>query len=49
MDDISLKENNYEIGLYELNTLDTILLDTDLGNYLYLPVHELPYLKWKDL
>ena len=33
MDDISLKENNYEIGLYELNTLDTILLDTDLGNY----------------
>ena len=44
-----LKENDYIIGLYELNTLDTILLFTDMGNYLYVPVHELPDLKWKDL
>ena len=49
MEDINLKENDYVIGLYELNTLDTILLFTDLGNYLYVPVHELPDLKWKDL
>ena len=49
IEDISLKENDYVIGLYELNTLDCILLFTDLGNYLYVPVHELPDLKWKDL
>ncbi|MBQ9024270.1 MAG: DNA topoisomerase IV subunit A [Bacilli bacterium] len=49
MEDINLKENDYVIGLYELNTLDTILLFTDLGNYLYVPVHTLPDLKWKDL
>ena len=49
MEDINLKENDYVIGLYELNTLDTVLLFTDLGNYLYVPVHELPDLKWKDL
>ena len=49
MEDINLKENDYVIGLYELNTLDTLLLFTDLGNYLYVPVHELPDLKWKDL
>ena len=48
-EDIILKENDYVIGLYELNTLDTILLFTDLGNYLFIPVHELPDLKWKDL
>ncbi|MBP3635284.1 MAG: DNA topoisomerase IV subunit A [Bacilli bacterium] len=49
IEDINLKENDYVIGLYEMNTLDTVLLFTDLGNYLYVPVHELPDLKWKDL
>lgn len=48
-EETNLKENDYIIGLYELNTLDTILLFTDLGNYLYVPVYELPDLKWKDL
>lgn len=45
----TLKEMDYIIGLYELNTLDTVLLFTNLGNYLYLPVYELPDLKWKDM
>ncbi len=44
-----LKENDYVIGLYESNTLDTLLLFTNLGNYLYLPVHEIPDIKWKML
>jgi len=44
-----LKEGDYVIGLYKINTLNTILLFTDLGNYLYLPVHEIPELKWKEL
>lgn len=48
-EETNLKENDYVIGLYELNTLDCILLFTDLGNYLYVPVHELPDLKWKEL
>jgi len=44
-----VKENDYVIGLYQMNTLNTILLFTSLGNYLYLPVHEIPDLKWKEL
>lgn len=44
-----LKENDYVIGLYQLNTLNTVLLFTDLGNYLYVPVYEIPDLKWKEL
>ncbi len=44
-----LKEGDYLLGLYELNTLDTVLLFTDLGNYLFVPVYELPDLKWKDM
>ena len=44
-----VKDGDYLIGLYELNTMDTLLLFTNLGNYLYIPVHELPELKWKEL
>ena len=48
-EDTLLKDNDYVLGLYELNTLDTVLLFTNLGNYLYVPVHEIPDAKWKDL
>ncbi|MBO6195669.1 MAG: DNA topoisomerase IV subunit A [Bacilli bacterium] len=48
-EDITLKENDYLIGLYEMNTLDTLLVFTNQGNYLYIPVYELPDMKWKDM
>jgi len=48
-DKTGLKEMDYIIGMYELNTMDTILMFTDNGNYLYVPVHEIPDMKWKDL
>ena len=48
-EDITLKENDYIIGLYEMNTLDTLLVFTNIGNYLYVPVYELPDMKWKDM
>ena len=48
-EDIQLKEGDYIIGLYELNTMDTLLLFTSNGNYLFLPIHILPDLKWKDM
>ena len=47
--DLTLKENDYIVGLYNMNTLDTLLVFTNLGNYLYIPVYEIPDLKWKDL
>ena len=44
-----LKEGDYVIGKYKMSTLDTLIMFTDLGNYLYIPVYELPDLKWKDM
>ena len=44
-----VKDGDYVIGLYKINTLNTLLLFTDLGNYLYLPVYEIPDCKWKEL
>ena len=48
-EDIVLKENDYIMGLYEMNTTDTILIFTSGGNYLHIPVHIIPDLKWKDM
>lgn len=48
-DEAQLKDNDYVLGLYELNTLDTVLLFTNLGNYLYVPVYVIPDIKWKDI
>ena len=48
-EDTTLKENDYIIGLYNINTSDVILLFTNMGNYLYLPVYDIPEAKWKDL
>ena len=44
-----VKDLDYPIGIYEMNTLNTVLLFTNFGNYLYVPVHEIPELKWKEL
>jgi len=48
-EETGLKDKDYIIGMYEANTMDTLLAFTDLGNFLYIPVYELPDLKWKDL
>ena len=45
----TLKDNDYVLGLYEANTLDTILIFTSLGNFLFIPVYTIPEMKWKDL
>ena len=48
-DKTGLKEQDFILGMYEVNTMDTILMFTDIGNYLYVPVYEIPDMKWKDL
>ena len=48
-DETGLKDGDYVIGLYNMTTIDTVLVFTNMGNYLYLPVYELPDAKWKDM
>ena len=45
----TLKPGDFVTGLYEVTTLDTLLVFTNLGNYLYIPVHKIPDAKWKEL
>lgn len=48
-EETGLKDGDYVIGLYNINTANTVLVFTDMGNYLFLPVYEIPDVKWKDM
>lgn len=48
-EDTALKEGDHAIGLYNITTTDVLLLFTNKGNYLYLPIYDIPEAKWKDL
>lgn len=44
-----LKENDYLLGEFKMKTTDTLLVFTSFGNYLYIPVHTINDLKWREL
>ncbi len=44
-----LKPGDFITGLYSTTSLDTLLMFTNLGHYLYVPVHEIVETKWKEL
>lgn len=48
-DENKLKEEDFVIAKYEVTTLDTILLFTNLGNYVYLPVQNIPECRLRDM
>lgn len=48
-DETGLKDSDFVISKYKMNTMDTLLLFTDKGNYLHIPIHDIPDLKWKEL
>src|SRR5699024_10964096 len=48
-EDFAMREDDYLIKLMEINTTDHILLFTNKCRYIYLPVHELPDISWKDI
>lgn len=48
-EETTLKPGDFVTGMYECTTLDTIMIFTNLGNYLFIPVYKIPDLKWKEL
>ncbi|WP_201003438.1 DNA gyrase subunit A [Paenibacillus glycanilyticus] len=43
-----VKEGDAISSVYEVNTIDNLLLFTRKGQYYMLPVHQIPEFKWKD-
>lgn len=44
-----LKEDDFVVGEFNITTVDTLLMFTNLGNYIYLPVHKIPECRHRDL
>ena len=44
-----LREGDEVLLVQKVSTLDHLILFTSKGNYLHLPVHEIPEAKWKDV
>ena len=44
-----LKPGDFIRGLYSTTTLDTLLMFTNQGHYLYVPIHEISETKWKEM
>ena len=44
-----LKPGDYITNLFETTTLDNLVLFTNLGNYLFIPVYKVFEAKWKEL
>lgn len=47
--DTALKPGDYVINYFKTNTINKLCVFTSMGNYLYIPIHEIPVCKWKDL
>ncbi|MCU7204281.1 DNA topoisomerase IV subunit A [Turicibacter sp. TA25] len=45
----AMKEGDALVAKLQLDTLQTILMFTNRGSFIYLPVFKLPEFKWKDL
>ena len=48
-EETGLKPGDVVLNLYNASTLDKLLIITDLGNYLFIPVHDIPEAKWKEM
>ena len=44
-----VKPGDYVVSYFKTNTINKLCIITSKGNYLYIPIHEIPVCKWKDL
>lgn len=44
-----IKDGDYLVKMAKTTTLQTLLLFTNKGNYLFVPIHQLEEFKWKDV
>lgn len=49
VDDITIKESDYLVAMTEVNTTDNLLIFTNKGKFICVPVHELPDIRWRDM
>ncbi len=48
-DETALKPGDYALNIFETSTVNKMAILTKKGNYIYVPVNDIPWCKWKDL
>lgn len=48
-EDLTMKPTDYLLRLMEIDTTDNLLIFTNLGKYICIPVYELQDIRWKDM
>ena len=48
-DETALKPGDYALNIFETSTINKMIIVTKKGNYIYVPVNDIPWCKWKDL
>ena len=48
-DETALKPGDYALNILETSTVNKMAILTKKGNYIYVPVNDIPWCKWKDL
>ena len=48
-EETTVKPGNYAVNIFDTTTVNKLLIFTKLGNYIYIPINDIPFCKWKDL
>lgn len=48
-EDLTMKPKDYLLRLLEMDTTDQLLIFTNLGKYICVPVYELPEIRWREM
>ena len=48
-EETAFKPGDYALNIFETSTVNKIIIVTKKGNYIYVPVNDIPWCKWKDL
>ena len=48
-EETTVKPGDYAVNIFDTTTVNKLLIFTKLGNYIYIPINDIPFCKWKDL
>lgn len=48
-EETSVKPGDYVLNIYDTTTVNKLIIFTKMGSYIYIPINDIPWSKWKDL
>lgn len=48
-EETTVKPGDYVVNIYDTTTVNKLIIFTKMGSYIYIPINDIPWSKWKDL